>query len=101
MLGIQFISDADHLKLAEIIVFVYCCVCVVISLIQDVRLVDAPSGVTQEEGHTGFHHLPPAVLALTFLTTAIQPPLSLVGREVEFCVPTNKSLSTYWKNPTS
>ena len=33
------------------------CVCVVIPFILDVRLVDAPAGVTQEEGHTGFLHL--------------------------------------------
>ena len=30
----------------------------------DVRLVGAPAGVTQEEGHTGSLHLPSAVLAL-------------------------------------
>ena len=35
-----------------------CVVCVVISFILDVRLVGAPVGVTQEEGHTGFLHLP-------------------------------------------
>ena len=40
--------------------------CVVIPSILDVRLVDAPAGVTQEEGHTGFLHLPFAVLALIF-----------------------------------
>ena len=34
-----------------------------------------------------FSTLPSAVLALIFL--AVQPPFSLVGREVEFCVPTN------------
>ena len=67
-----------------------CCVCVVIPFILDVRLVDAPAGVTQEEGHTGFLiHLPSAVLALIFLARRIQPFLSLVDREVEFCVPTN------------
>ena len=37
-------------------------VCIVIPFILDVRLVDAPAGVTQEEGHTGFLHLPSAVL---------------------------------------
>ena len=48
-------------------------------------------GVTQEEGHTGFlTHLPSAVLALIFLARRIQPFLSLVDREVEFCVPTNE-----------
>ena len=36
-------------------------VCVVILFILDVRLVNVPAGVTQEEGHTGFLHLPSAV----------------------------------------
>ena len=46
-----------------------------------------PAGVTQEEGHTGFLiHLPSAVYAFIFLARRIQPFLSLVGREVEFCV---------------
>ena len=50
-------------------------------------LLDVPAGVTQEEGHTGFLiHLPSAVLALIFLARRIQPFLSLVDREVEFCV---------------
>ena len=65
------------------------CVCVVIPFIQDFRLVDAPTGVTQEEGHTEFLHLPSAVLALIFIARRIQPSLSLVDREVEFYVPTN------------
>ena len=39
-------------------------------------------------GHTGFLHLPPAVLASIFIARRIQPSLSLVDREVEFCVPT-------------
>ena len=42
--------------------FVCVCVCVAIPFILDVRFVDAPAGVTQEEGHTGFLHLPSAVL---------------------------------------
>ena len=29
--------------------------------------MDAPARVTQEEGHTGFLHLPSAVLALIFI----------------------------------
>ena len=63
------------------------CVCVVIPFILDVRFVDVPAGVTQEEGHTGFLiHLPSAVLALFFLPRRIQPFLSLVDRDVEFCV---------------
>ena len=40
-----------------------CCVCVVIPFILDVRLVDAPAEVTQEEGRTGFLHFPSAVLS--------------------------------------
>ena len=49
--------------------------------------MDVPAGVTQEEGNTGFsNHLLSAVLALIFLARRIQPFLSLVDREVEFCV---------------
>ena len=52
--------------------------------------LDVPTGVTQEEGHTGFLiHLPSAVRALIFVARRIQPFLSLVDREVEFCVLTN------------
>ena len=58
--------------------------CFVILFFLDVRLVDAPAGVTHEEGHTGFLHPPSAVLALIFLARRIQPSLSLVDREVEF-----------------
>ena len=63
------------------------CVCVslcaVIPYILDVRLMDVPAGVTQEEGHTGFLiHLPSAVLAFIFLARRIQPFLSFVDREV-------------------
>ena len=57
--------------------------------------MDVPTGVTQEEGHTGFLHLPSAVFALIFLARRIQTFLSLVDREVEFCVLTNSSFSTY------
>ena len=50
--------------------------------------LDVPAGVTQEEGHTGFLiHLPSAVRALIFFARRIQPFLSLVDREVEFCDP--------------
>ena len=49
--------------------------------------MDVPAGVTKEEGNTGFSiHLLSAVLALIFLARRIQPFLSLVDREVEFCV---------------
>ena len=74
-----------------IILGVLCeCVCsTAIPFILDVRLMDVPAGVTQEEGHTGLLHLPFAVLALTFLARRIQSFLSLVDRKVEFCVITN------------
>ena len=49
--------------------------------------MDVPAGVTQEEGQTGFLiHLLSAVHALIFLARRIQPFLSLVDRELEFCV---------------
>ena len=49
--------------------------------------LDVTAGVSQEEGHTGFFiHLLSAVRALFFLARRIQPFLSLVDREVEFCV---------------
>ena len=63
-----------------------CCffLCVFFPFILD---FNGPAGVTQEEGNTGFSiHLLPAVLALIFLARRIQPFLSLVDREVEFCV---------------
>ena len=61
--------------------------------------MDVPAEVTQDEGHTRFLHLPSAVLALIFLARRIQPFLSLVEREVEFCscvLITNQSFSTCW-----
>ena len=64
--------------------------CVVIPFILDVRPVDVPAGGhTGGWSHRGFLHLPSAVLALIFIARRIQPSLSLVDREVEFCVPTN------------
>ena len=49
--------------------------------------MSVPAEVThQEEGHTGFLHLPSAVLALIFLARRIQLFLSLVDRKVEFDV---------------
>ena len=56
----------------------YACVCVVTPFILDVRLVNAPVGVIQEEGRTGFLYLSSAVLALIFLARGSQPSLSLV-----------------------
>ena len=40
--------------------------------------MDAPAGVKEEEGHTGFLHLPYAVVALIFNASRIQPSLSLL-----------------------
>ena len=49
--------------------------------------LEVPAGVTQEEGHTGFSiHLLSAVRAFIFLARRIQPFLSLVDCEVDFCV---------------
>ena len=59
--------------------------------------LDVPAGVTQEEGHTGFLiQLLSAVRALIFLARRIQPFISLVDCEVEFCVLTIESFSTRW-----
>ena len=59
------------------------CVCVFFPSILDIN------GRTSR-GHTGFLiHLPSAVRALIFVARRIQPFLSLVDREVEFCVLTN------------
>ena len=62
--------------------------CVVVLFILDVRLVDVPAGVTQEEGHTGFLiYLPSAVLALILLARRIPPFLSLSSTvKSNFCV---------------
>ena len=57
------------------------CVCVFFSF-----NLDFTAGVTQEEGHSGFLIHLSAVHALIFLARGIQPFLSLVDREVEFCV---------------
>ena len=68
----------------------YLYVCVFFPSILDIKFVGRTSRVTQEEGHTGFLiHLPSAVRALIFVARRIQPFLSLVDREVEFCVLTN------------
>ena len=65
-----------------VVVFVY-----VISSHSFWTSMDVPAGVTQEEGNTEFSiRLLSAVLALIFLARRIQPFLSLVDREVEFCV---------------
>ena len=68
--------------------FVCVCACVLPShLFWTSGFVDVPAGVKQEEGHAGILiHLPSAVRALVFPARRIQPFLSLVDREVEFCV---------------
>ena len=62
----------------------YCtvvCMCVFFPFILGIKFVGRTSG-----GHTGFPiHLLSAVRALFFLAIRIQPFLSLVDREVEFC----------------
>ena len=62
--------------------------CVFFPFILDIKFVGRTSlGHTGAEYHTGFSiHLLSAVLALIFLARRIQPFLSLVDREVEFCV---------------
>ena len=58
------------------------CVGVFFPFILDIKFVRLTS-----RGHTGFYmHLPSAVRAFIFLARRIQPFLSLVDREVEFCV---------------
>ena len=48
-------------------------VCIILPFIPDVRLVDVPAGVIQEEGYTHdfLIHLPFGVLALIFLVEMI------------------------------
>ena len=77
-----------HSQCVCVCLCVYVCVGVGVDIpfILDVRFVDVPAGVTQEDGHTAFLHFPSAVLASTFFARRIQPLLSLVDREVEFCV---------------
>ena len=70
-------------------VFDYFFLCVMFSshLFWTSSSLDVPAGVTQKEGHTGFlTHIPSAVRDLIFLARRIPPFLSLVDREVEFCV---------------
>ena len=58
------------------------CVCVFFPFILDIKFVGRTS-----RGHTGFLiHLLSAVRDLIFLARRIQPLLSLVDREVDFCV---------------
>ena len=66
-----------------------CFLFVAIPFILDVRLVDVPAGVTREEGHTGFFHLPSAVLILLFSREEFSCSFpSLIVKSI-FCVLTN------------
>ena len=49
--------------------------------------MDVPAEVTQEEGHTGF---------LIHLSSAVHAFISLLDREIEFCVLPIESFSTCW-----
>ena len=81
--------------------------------ILDVRFVDVPAGVTQEEGHTGFLLLPSAVLALLCLARRIQPFLYVAfpSSTVKSTIGTNELIVLHYllaffffawkKNPTS
>ena len=63
------------------------CAYVFFLFILDIEFVGRTSRLTQEEGHTGFLiHLLSAVRAFIFLARMIQLFLSLVDREVDFCV---------------
>ena len=70
-------------------------VCVVTPFTLDVRLAEAPVGVAQEEGYTGFLHLPSAALALIFIAGRIQPSLSLVDREFEYYLCTQELIVSH------
>ena len=95
------LSDGSRLALYQTLsieyplLFFSVCVCVCVCVFSSHPFwtsssLDVPAGVTQEEGHTEFLiHLPSAVRALIFVARRIQPFLSLVDREVEFCVLTN------------
>ena len=62
--------------------------CVFFPFVLDVKFVGCASrGHTGGRSHTGFLiHLPSAVHAFVFFARRIQPFLSVVNREVEFCV---------------
>ena len=77
-----------HLPVVLVVFVIHTvCVCVFSHSFWTSSSSDVPAGGTQEEGHTGFFiHLLSAVRVLIFLAKRIQPFLSLVDREVEFCV---------------
>ena len=64
-------TNSVHVLVVRISSPMVVCVCVIIPFILDVRLVDAPAGVTQEEGHIGFLHLTSVALTLIFIVRRI------------------------------
>ena len=81
--------NANHILFTiKIVLESVVCVCVFSShSFRTSSSLDAPAWVTQEEGHKGFLiHLLSAVRALIFLARRIRAFLSLIDREVEFCV---------------
>ena len=73
------------------------CVCsVAMPFILDVWLVDKPAGVTQEERHTGFLHLPSAVPALLFIARRVQSFVPFPRRPSSRILCTNEFIFTCW-----
>ena len=79
---IQYLAYTVLIEMMQIVCVCLCCV----SSHSFWTSMDVPAGVTQEEGNTGFSIHLLSALALIFLARRIQPFLSLVDREVEFCV---------------
>ena len=81
-------TQHKHIQTATCLVSMCECVlCVFFPFILDIKFVGRTSRGHTGGGHTGFLiHLLSAVRALIFLARRIQPFLSLVDREVEFCV---------------
>ena len=69
------------------------CVCVIISFILDVGLVDAPAEVTHRRKVTQDFSTSFCGACLNFLARSIQPSLSLVNREADFFVRTKSAFS--------
>ena len=89
MLKVPAVYIEERLNEGPRLQCIYCrpvmCVCVFFLFILDIKFVGRTS-----RGHTGFLiHLLSAVRALIFLARRIQPFLSLVDREVEFCALNN------------
>ena len=90
------LPNSTNVRAGNDVVVTTVCVCVVFPCTLAVKFVDAPGEVEHEEDHTGFLHFHSAVLALIFLAWRIPPFLSLVNREIEFCVLTNDLIVLHW-----